>query len=138
MTKTYANLESIEDVFSIGLNRAVSVIAEKIRPRVPGAAAARRRALKTLGDHPDGGPITVRDGKYGPYVNWGKINATLPKDKDPASVTMEEALELITAKAGASGKKKKPAAKKPAAKKTAKPKAKKATTAKETAAAEKE
>ncbi|WP_040450045.1 type I DNA topoisomerase [Hoeflea phototrophica] len=136
--KTYANLESIEDVFSIGLNRAVSVIAEKIA-KGPGRGRGTPAALKTLDDHPDGGPITVRDGKYGPYVNWGKINATLPKDKDPASVTMEEALELITAKAGTSGKKKKPAAKKPAAKKAAKPKAKKATTAKaKTAAAEKE
>jgi DNA topoisomerase-1 len=127
--KTYANLESIEDVFSIGLNRAV------YGDRRENRQGSRSRTwhtgwLKTLDDHPDGGPITVRDGKYGPYVNWGKINATLPKDKDPASVTMEEALELITAKAGASGKKKKPAAKKPAAKKTAKPKAKKATTAK--------
>ncbi|WP_394689815.1 type I DNA topoisomerase [Hoeflea sp.] len=134
--KTYANLESIEDVFSIGLNRAVSVIAEKIA-KGPGRGRGTPAALKTLDDHPDGGPITVRDGKYGPYVNWGKINATLPKDKDPASVTMEEALELITAKAGPSGKKKKPAAKKPAAKKAAKPKAKKAATAK-AAPAEKE
>jgi DNA topoisomerase-1 len=97
--KTYANLESIEDVFSIGLNRAVTVIAEK-QAKGPGRGRGTPAALKTLGDHPDGGPITVRDGKYGPYVNWGKINATLPKDKDPASVTMEEALELIAAKAG--------------------------------------
>jgi DNA topoisomerase-1 len=79
---TYANLESIEDVFSIGLNRAVTVIAEK-QAKGPGRGRGTPTALKTLGDHPDGGPITVRDGKYGPYVNWGKINATLPKDKDP-------------------------------------------------------
>ena len=123
---TYANLESIEDVFSIGLNRAVTVIAEKVA-KGPGRGRGTPAALKTLGDHPDGGPVTVRDGKYGPYVNWGKVNATLPKEKAPTEVTLEEALEMITAKAGASGKKapaKKTAAKKaPAAKKAAKPKA---------------
>jgi DNA topoisomerase-1 len=55
----------------------------------------------------------VRDGRYGPYVNWGKVNATLPKGKEPMSVTVEEALELIAAKAGkAGGGKKKPARKK--------------------------
>lgn len=134
--KTYANLESIEDVFSIGLNRAVTLIAEKVA-KGPGRGRGTPAALKTLDDHPDGGAVTVRDGRYGPYVNWGKINATLPKGKDPASVSMEEALELIAAKAGSSGKKakpsaKKPSAKKPAAKKSAakKPAAKKATTAK--------
>ncbi|MDZ7601682.1 MAG: type I DNA topoisomerase [Hoeflea sp.] len=128
----YANLETIEDVFSIGLNRAVTVIAEKAA-KGPGRGRGTPAALKTLGDHPDGGPVTVRDGKYGPYVNWGKVNATLPKDKTPTEVTLEEALEMIVAKAGASGKKapakktapKKAAAKKaPAAKTAAKPKAK--------------
>jgi DNA topoisomerase-1 len=115
---TYANLETVEDVFSIGLNRAVTVIAEKLA-KGPGRGRGTPTALKALGDHPDGGPITVRDGKYGPYVNWGKINATLPKDKVPADVTVEEALEMIAAKAGASGKKTKAPAKK-----AAKPKAK--------------
>ena len=80
----------------------------------------------------------MRDGKYGPYVNFGKVNATLPKGKDPMTVTLEDALALIAEKAGKDGgsKKparakasaaKKPAAKKPAAKKTAakKPAAKK-------------
>ncbi|MDP3524802.1 MAG: topoisomerase C-terminal repeat-containing protein, partial [Hoeflea sp.] len=122
----YANLESIEDVFSIGLNRAVTVIAEKAA-KGPGRGRGTPAALKTLGDHPDGGPVTVRDGKYGPYVNWGKVNATLPKDKAPTEVTLEEALEMIVAKAGASGKKapaKKTAPKKAAAKTAAKPKAK--------------
>jgi DNA topoisomerase-1 len=60
--------------------------------------------LKDLGAHPDGGgSITVRDGKYGPYVNWGKVNATLPKGTDPQAITVEEALALIVAKAGKSG-----------------------------------
>lgn len=106
---TYANLESIEDVFSIGLNRAVSVIAEK-QQKGPRARGGTPASLKDLGEHPDGGGnVTVRDGRYGPYVNFGKINATLPKGKDPTSVTLEEALALIAAKSekdGASGGKK--------------------------------
>jgi DNA topoisomerase-1 len=108
---TYANLDSVEDVFSIGLNRAVSLIAEK-KAKGPGGRSTPA-ALKDLGEHPDGGgKITVRDGRYGPYVNWGKVNATLPKGKEPMSVTVEEALELIAAKAGKTGGKKKPARKK--------------------------
>lgn len=106
---TYANLESIEDVFSIGLNRAVTVLAEKIA-KGPGRRA-KPAALKELGDHPDGGAMTVRDGRYGPYVNWGKINATLPKDADPQSITVEKALELIAAKVAKSGGRAKPKAK---------------------------
>jgi DNA topoisomerase-1 len=100
---TYANLESIEDVFSIGLNRAVTVIAEKQSKFANGRGRATPAALKELGDHPDGGAITVRDGRYGPYVNWGKVNATLPKGKDPQGVSVEEALALIAEKAGKGG-----------------------------------
>lgn len=111
---TYANLESIEDVFSVGLNRAVTVLAEK-QAKGPGRGRTAAAALKELGEHPDGGAITVREGKYGPYVNWGKINATLPKGKDPQSVTVEDALAMITEKAGkapaAKGKAKKAAPK---------------------------
>ena len=100
---TYANLESIEDVFTIGLNRAVSVIAEK-QAKGPRAGRGTPAALKDLGAHPDGGgSVTVRDGRYGAYVNFGKINATLPKGKDPASVTMDEALALVAAKAEKDG-----------------------------------
>ncbi|MGV1954947.1 type I DNA topoisomerase [Agrobacterium sp. 22-214-1] len=104
---SYANLESIEDVFSIGLNRAVTVIAEK-QSKGPGRGrSGTPAALKELGDHPDGGAITVRDGRYGAYVNWGKVNATIPKGQDPASVTLDEALVLIAeriAKTGTGGK----------------------------------
>jgi DNA topoisomerase-1 len=113
---TYANLESIEDVFSVGLNRAVTLIAEKQNKAPGGRNRGTPAALKELGDHPDGGAITVRDGRYGPYVNWGKVNATLPKGKDPQAITVEEALALIAEKAG-----KAPAAKTKA--RTAKPKA---------------
>jgi len=130
---TYANLDSIEDVFSIGLNRAVTVIAEKQSKGKGGRNGGTPAALKELGDHPDGGgKIVVRDGKYGPYVNFGKVNATLPKGKDPQSVTIEDALALIAEKEAKGGGGKKPfrkaaAAKAPAAKKTAakKPAAKK-------------
>ncbi|TQN60860.1 type I DNA topoisomerase [Agrobacterium tumefaciens] len=129
---SYANLESIEDVFSIGLNRAVTVIAEK-QSKGPGRGrSGTPAALKELGDHPDGGPITVRDGRYGAYVNWGKVNATIPKGQDPASVTLDESLVLIAeriAKTGTGGKPaktKKPAAKKADGDAAAKPKATKA------------
>jgi DNA topoisomerase-1 len=108
---TYANLESPEDVFSIGLNRAVSVIAEKQSKAKGGRNAGTPAALKDLGAHPaGGGNITVRDGRYGPYVNFGKVNATLPKGKDPMAVTLDEAVALI-AEREAKGGGKKPARK---------------------------
>jgi len=80
--------------------------------------------LHELGEHPsEGGPINVMDGRYGPYVKWGKVNATIPKEIEPAQVTIEMAVDLIAQKAPAKKKKapakKKTAAKKPAAKKTA-------------------
>ena len=120
---TYANLESVEDVFTVGINRAVTILAEK--QAKGGARRGAAAVLKDLGEHPDGGgKVTVRDGRYGPYANFGKVNATLPKDKDPASVTLEEAVALIAEKAGKAGKtksggaKKTSKAKKPAARKT--------------------
>lgn len=74
----YANLESIEEVFSIGLNRAVAVVAEK-KAKGPGGRLclppSRRWAI------PDGGPVTVRDGKYGPYVNWGRSTPPCPRPR---------------------------------------------------------
>ncbi|MBT9368272.1 type I DNA topoisomerase [Rhizobium sp. CSW-27] len=115
---TYANLESVEDVFSIGLNRAVTVLAEK-QSKGGGRARAGTAALKELGNHPAGGAMTVREGRYGPYINWGKVNATLPKGKDPQSVTVEEALALLTEKAGKTPAAKGKAAKAPAKAKTA-------------------
>lgn len=117
---TYANLESIEDVFSIGLNRAVTVLAEKQSKGKGARGGGTPAALKDLGAHPGGGGnVTVRDGRYGPYVNFGKVNATLPKGKDPASVTLEEALVLIAereAKGGGAKKAARGGAKKPASK----------------------
>jgi DNA topoisomerase-1 len=115
---TFANLDSVEEVFSVGLNRAVTLIAEKLAGggrRGPRGAA---KALKTLGDHPDGGAVTVQEGRYGPYVKHGTINATLPRGTDPQSVTLEAALGLIAAKAEKGPSRKKAPARKPKAKKS--------------------
>lgn len=129
---TYANVADIEEVFDVGLNRAVALLAEKRAGRVGRASAAA--PLKELGAHPETGEaVQVMAGRYGPYVKSGKINATLPKGTAPEDMTMEAALPLLAAKAGAAPKKKAPAkkaaAKKPAAKKepaAKKPAAKKA------------
>ncbi|WP_455482561.1 type I DNA topoisomerase [Bartonella sp. B35(2025)] len=94
----YAPLLHVDEVFDIGINRAVAILAEKKENKIKQGRTTPTE-LVTLGDHPDGGVITVRDGCYGPYVNWGKINAPLPKDKDPINVTLVEALQLISAKA---------------------------------------
>ncbi|MBJ3778704.1 type I DNA topoisomerase [Acuticoccus mangrovi] len=97
----YTKLDSIEDVFEIGLNRAVAMIAERKEGKGFGRTPA---ALKSLGDHPAGGEVTVREGRYGPYVNHGKVNATLPKGTDPQTITLEDALKLIEAKGGKAAK----------------------------------
>ncbi len=118
---TYANLKEVDEVFDIGMNRAVEVLALKKAGRGGREAA---KPLKELGDHPDGGAMAVMSGRYGPYIKWEKVNATLPKDVEPESVTVEQAIELVNEKAAKSGKKRKAPAKKAAAKK---PAAKKAT-----------
>ena len=112
---TYANLENADEVFDVGLNRAVAILADKRagggRPQ-RGAAAA----LAELGNHPeDGKPIRVLSGRFGPYIKHGDTNANVPKGKDPAAITMEEALALIAERAAKGGGKK--PAKKAAAKK---------------------
>jgi DNA topoisomerase I len=97
--KTYANLESPEDVFTIGLNRAVTLIAEK---RAKGSRGRRFGADpgRPLGDHPvKGGAVVAKNGRYGPYVSHNGVNATLPADKTPDTVTLEEAVALIDARA---------------------------------------
>ena len=126
----YANMETAEDVFTIGLNRAVDMLAVK-RAKGP-SNRARPGALRELGAHPDGGNIQVMSGRYGAYVKHGKINATIPKDKTAEAITLEEAIALIAERETATGKTKKPVkVKKPApakkaAKKTKKPKVKSA------------
>ena len=113
----YANIADVDEVFTIGMNRAVEVIAQKAT-RGRGTAAAQ--PLRELGVHPDGGLVQVMPGKYGPYVKWAKVNATLPKELSPETVTLDEALGLIAEKAGKGAKTKAPrkAAAKPAAAKT--------------------
>ncbi len=100
----YANIPDAEEVFTIGMNRAVQVLAQKAA-RGPRAGANPPAALRDLGAHPAGGPVQVMAGRYGPYVKWEKVNATLPKGADPGTVTLDEALALIAEKAGKSGKK---------------------------------
>jgi DNA topoisomerase-1 len=177
--KTYANLGRDDDVLEIGANRAIDLIAAKEsgassrfggdsgralgeHPTLGGAVSVRRgrfgvyvnhgkvnatlprgtspeavtleEAVATLaakasggpggraiGEHPDGGPITLRAGRFGAYVNWGKVNATIPKSTPPESITLAEALELLAEREGRPAKTSKAPAKKKAAAKTRKP-----------------
>jgi DNA topoisomerase-1 len=136
--KTYANLEAGDDVLSIGLNRAVTLIAEK---KLKGPRGRRFGADpgRVLGDHPvKGGPIMVKNGRYGPYVSHAGINATLPADKTTETVTLDEAVGLIDARAEAGGSRsrRKTSVRKPAAK-SARPRAAKKPPKKTAAAAKK-
>ena len=111
--KTYANLDSSEDVLTIGLNRAVTLIAEKRanpgKGRRFGADPGR-----SLGEHPQrGGAILVKKGRYGPYVSNNGINATIPDDKNPEEITLDEAVTLIEARAEKTGAKPAPRRKGP-------------------------
>ena len=102
----YANIKEVDEVFTIGMNRAMEELAKKAARggARPGAAA---KPLKELGEHPiEGGAVNVMDGRYGPYIKFGKINATLPKGVEPADVTMEQAVALIAEKSNKGGKKK--------------------------------
>ena len=117
---TYANLPNVDEVFEVGLNRAVALLAEK---RAGGGRPGRGEAaaLKDLGAHPgDGAPVKVLAGRYGPYIKHGSTNANIPKGKDPQDVTLEEAVALLAEREAKGGGKKKPA------KAAAKPKAEKA------------
>ena len=116
---TNANLESLDEVWTVGMNRAVQLLAEKVASR--GGRGRAAKPIKELGEHPEaGGPVGIYDGKYGPYVKWEKVNATIPDTIQPDDVTLEKAVELIAERAAKTGKKvakKKPAKKKAAAKK---------------------
>jgi DNA topoisomerase-1 len=116
----YANLKETLDVFEIGMNRAVELITEKRNNPGRGRRAAAK-PLKELGDHPEeGGAVNIMDGRYGPYVKWEKVNATIPKEVEVADVTMEQAGQWSAEKAAKTGTKRKaPAKKKAAPKKTA-------------------
>jgi len=112
---TYVNLPTADEMFEIGMNRAVEMLAEK---RANPGRGRGGKVLKDLGKHPsDDKPIQIMEGRYGPYVKYAKINVTIPKGTDPQDVNIDMALEYIAEKE-AKGTKKKPARKKkPAAKK---------------------
>jgi DNA topoisomerase-1 len=130
----YASLPSPEDVFDIGLNHAVTLIAEK-KAKGPGRRGAQ--TLKDLGAAPDGRQIKILKGKFGAYASDGETNATLHEGTEPETVTMEQALALIAEReAKGGGKKKKKAVKaKAAPKAAAKPKTDKKAAPKKKAAA---
>ncbi|EFI50327.1 type I DNA topoisomerase [Afipia sp. 1NLS2] len=134
--KTYASLEAGDDVYNIGLNRAVTLIAEKIAK-----GPSRRFGAdpgKEVGDYPArGGKIMLKKGRYGAYVTIDGINATIPDDKEPDQITLEEAIALIEARATKTGgKPKRGGAKKAAPKKAAKKTATKTATKSEAEDAE--
>jgi DNA topoisomerase-1 len=111
----YASLETPEDVFTIGLNRAVTVLAEK---KARGFVRRGHEPLKELGANPNGGAvIKLMKGRFGPYVTDGSVNATVPRGSDPLALTLEEALTLIAERAA-----KGPSKKSGRARKAAKPK----------------
>ncbi len=130
---TYANLPDVNEIFEIGINRAVDLLAQK---RAGGGRGARSApaALKELGQNADGVDVKLMSGRYGPYVTDGTTNATLPKDVSQDSLTLEIAIGLLEARAalGPAKKGRKAPARKTAAKKAPakKPAAKKTTTTK--------
>ena len=85
-----ARIENVDEIFSLGLNRAVILIAEAKPGRMSSSI------IKDLGEHPeDKKPVRVMKGQYGPYIKYKSLNATIPEEKDPTELTMEEALILI-------------------------------------------
>jgi DNA topoisomerase-1 len=117
--KTYASLETGDEVLNIGLNRAVTLIAEK-KLKGPRGKRFGSDPGRSLGDHPEkGGAIVVKNGRYGPYVSHDGVNATLPSDKTPETITLEEAIALIDARAARGGGKKGSVKRRSAPRKTA-------------------
>ncbi|MEM6939613.1 MAG: type I DNA topoisomerase [Pseudomonadota bacterium] len=132
---TNANLEGLDEVWTVGMNRAVQLLAEKKASR--GGRGQAAPPLRELGEHPEvGGPVNVMKGKYGPYVKWEKINATIPDTIDPEELTMAQAVHLIDERAAKSGKKVAPKKKAAPKKKTAKKSSTKKAPAKKTVAKE--
>ncbi len=106
----FKSIPRTDSIFDISLDRAVELLAQ--------AKTGGNTVLRTLGEHPDDkAPVEICSGRYGPYARHGKVNATLPKDVTPEAVTLEEALELIAAKAAKGGTGKAKTTRKPAAKK---------------------
>jgi DNA topoisomerase-1 len=100
--KTYASLEAGDEVFDIGLNRAVTLIAEKIA-KGPSGRRFGADPGKPLGEHPALGAVAVKGGRYGAYVTAGGVNATIPSDKTQETITLAEAIALIDERAAKGG-----------------------------------
>ena len=85
-----ARVENVDEIFTIGLNRAITLIAEAKPGRISSSL------IKDLGEHPeDKKPVRVMKGKFGPYIKYKSINATIPEEKDPNEINMDDALILI-------------------------------------------
>ena len=83
-------MENVEELFTIGINRAVTMIAEAKPGRISSSI------IKDLGEHPeDKKPVRVMKGQFGPYIKYKSLNATIPEEKDPNDLNMEDALILI-------------------------------------------
>ncbi|MGO9392041.1 type I DNA topoisomerase [Rhodoblastus sp.] len=94
--KTYANLAKDENVLDIGANRAIDLIITK---EAGGGRFGGGGEIRAVGNHPQGGAIALKAGRFGPYLAWGKVNATLPKGTDITSLTLEQAAAIVDAKA---------------------------------------
>ncbi len=114
---TYVSLRGDDDVLTVGLNRALTLLAE---------AKTKGGGGRRLGDHPEGGEVTLRSGRYGPFVKHGRLNASLPKGMDPESITLDQAVALLAAQAEKAKQKKKAPTRRGGAKAAAEPAAKKA------------
>jgi DNA topoisomerase-1 len=106
-------------VFDIGLNRAVTLIAEKVA-KGPSGRRFGADPGKPLGDHPTLGGIAVKNGRYGAYVTADGVNATIPSDKTPDTITLAEAISLIDERVAKGGTKPKRGVKQSKVAKTAK------------------
>jgi DNA topoisomerase I len=104
--KTYANIGKDDDILRMGANRAIDLIIAKesgLSGRRFGDSASA--PSRTLGEHPKGGELVIKAGRYGPYVKYGKINASLPQGADPTTFPLEEAVALVAAKEVGPGQK---------------------------------
>ena len=92
-----ANIGRDEDILTVGANRAIDLIVTK--EQGGGRQFGNSAPGRPLGDHPEGGAVTVKAGRFGSYVNWGKVNATIPRGENTETITLERAIELLKARA---------------------------------------
>jgi DNA topoisomerase-1 len=99
----FRSLKAGDDVLTIDLARALELLAEEKSAGRGRGAGSGATVLRDMGEHPDGGPVQILDGRYGAYIKHGGVNATLPKGTDPAALSMAEAVELLAARAAKGG-----------------------------------